>query len=125
MLRSLGILLSALWLAACSDDSAPAAAADVSQARDGAQLYRQYCVTCHGSGALGAPKVGKEHRLYWSHEIEEEGFDTIVNEAIAGINSMPPWRLLRLQRRGSPQRCHLHAAAQRREVGEAFKRFFI
>ncbi len=90
MLRSLGILLSALWLAACSDDSAPAAAADVSQARDGAQLYRQYCVTCHGSGALGAPKVGKEHRLYWSHEIEEEGFDTIVHEAIAGINSMPP-----------------------------------
>ena len=86
MLRSLGILLSALWLAACSDDSAPAAVADVSQARDGAQLYRQYCVTCHGSGALGAPKVGKEHRLYWSHE----GFDTIVNEAIAGINSMPP-----------------------------------
>jgi len=73
LLRLLGIMLSALWLAACSDDSAPSAV-NASQTRDGAQLYRQYCVTCHGSGALGAPRVGK----------------TLVQEAIAGINSMPP-----------------------------------
>ncbi|MED5390053.1 MAG: c-type cytochrome [Pseudomonadota bacterium] len=92
MLRLAGLLLSALWLAACSDSdsNASSSAAAAPQARDGALLYRQYCVTCHGSGALGAPRVGKEYRLYWSHEIEEEGFDTIVNEAIAGINSMPP-----------------------------------
>jgi len=86
-----GLLLSALLLAACSDDSAPdTTATDKAAARDGAQLYKQYCVTCHGSGALGAPGVGKEHRLYWSHEVEEEGFDTLVKEAINGINSMPP-----------------------------------
>lgn len=86
-----GILLSALVLTACSDDSAPGAnTATEVVVRDGAQLYGQYCVTCHGSGALGAPGVGKEHRLYWSHEVEEEGFDTLVQEAINGINSMPP-----------------------------------
>ena len=84
-------MLSALALAACSDDSAPDTnAATEAVSRDGAQLYKQYCVTCHGSGALGAPGVGKEHRLYWSHEVEEEGFDTLVQEAINGINSMPP-----------------------------------
>ncbi|MEQ3724595.1 c-type cytochrome [Alcanivorax sp.] len=86
-----GIVLSALVLTACSDDSAPNTnAATEAVSRDGAQLYEQYCVTCHGSGALGAPGVGKEHRLYWSHEVEEEGFDTLVQEAINGINSMPP-----------------------------------
>ena len=86
-----GIVLSALVLTACSDDSAPNMnAATEAVSRAGAQLYEQYCVTCHGSGALGAPGVGKEHRLYWSHEVEEEGFDTLVQEAINGINSMPP-----------------------------------
>ena len=55
-----GIMLSALVLAACSDDSAPdTTATDKAAARDGAQLYKQYCVPCHGSGALGAPGVGK------------------------------------------------------------------
>ena len=53
-------------------------------------LYRQFCVTCHGSGVAGAPKVGKENRLYWSHEVEEEGFETLVQEAINGVNAMPP-----------------------------------
>jgi len=86
----IAIVLSAVGLAACSDDSAPDATTAKAAVRDGAQLYRQYCVTCHGSGALGAPGVGKEHRLYWSHEIEEDGFDTLVQEAINGFNSMPP-----------------------------------
>ena len=85
--------MAALLLAACTDNespsSAPTASADSTATRSGALLYRQYCVTCHGSGAAGAPKVGKGHRLYWSHEIEEEGFDVIVQEAINGINAMP------------------------------------
>ncbi|MEP5231585.1 MAG: c-type cytochrome [Alloalcanivorax sp.] len=86
-----GILLSALVLTACSDDSAPGAnTATEVVVRDGAQLYGQYCVTCHGSGALGAPQVGPENRLYWSHEVREEGLDTLVQEAINGFNSMPP-----------------------------------
>ncbi|BAP15439.1 cytochrome C [Alcanivorax sp. 97CO-5] len=86
---SIAMVLPVLWLAGCSDDSAPANG-PAQQARDGAQLYRQYCVTCHGSGALGAPGVGKEHRPYWSHEIEEDGFDALVLDAINGFNSMPP-----------------------------------
>ena len=86
-----GILLSALVLAACSDDSAPGAnTATEVVVRDGAQLSGQYCVTCHGSGALGAPRVGPENRLYWSHEVREEWLDTLVQEAINGFNSMPP-----------------------------------
>ncbi len=84
---------AALLLAACSDNdsssNAPTASAEPAE-RSGALLYRQYCVTCHGSGAAGAPKVGKENRLYWSHEVEEEGFETLVQEAIHGINAMPP-----------------------------------
>lgn len=85
---------AALLLAACSDNdsnnNAPAAAANQADQRSGALLYRQYCVNCHGSGAGGAPQVGKDHRLYWSHEVEEEGFETLVQEAIHGINAMPP-----------------------------------
>ena len=51
-------MLSALVLAACSDYSAPdTTATDKAAARDGAQLYKQYCVTCHGSGA----QIGRAH----------------------------------------------------------------
>ncbi|MEE3320293.1 MAG: c-type cytochrome [Pseudomonadota bacterium] len=85
---------AALFLAACSDSdpagNAPTASAEPAEQRSGALLYRQYCATCHASGAAGAPQVGKENRLYWSHEVEEEGFETLVQEAIHGINAMPP-----------------------------------
>ncbi|MZR62807.1 cytochrome c5 family protein [Alcanivorax sp. DP30] len=85
---------AALILTACSDsestNSAPTATADQAERRSGVLLYRQYCVNCHGSGAAGAPQVGKHNRLYWSHEVEEEGFETLVQEAIHGINAMPP-----------------------------------
>lgn len=93
MIRIL-LAAAALLLAACSDNdstnNAPTATADPAEPRSGALLYRQYCVNCHGNGAAGAPRVGKEHRLYWSHEVEEEGFETLVQEAIHGINAMPP-----------------------------------
>lgn len=92
MIRIL-LLAAALFLAACSEsdsnNNAPTATADPAE-RSGALLYRQYCVACHGSGAGGAPQVGKHNRLYWSHEVEEEGFETLVQEAIHGINAMPP-----------------------------------
>tara|TARA_B100000446_G_scaffold164087_2_gene165532 strand:+ start:9105 stop:9455 length:351 start_codon:yes stop_codon:yes gene_type:complete len=90
-LKRLFALLPVLLLAACSDSDAPtAAAATQAEPRSGALLYRQFCVTCHGSGIAGAPMVGKENRLYWSHEVEEEGFETLVQEAINGVNAMPP-----------------------------------
>ncbi len=93
MIRILAVA-AAVFLAACSDSdpgsNAPTAFAEPAEQRSGALLYRQYCATCHASGAAGAPQVGKENRLYWSHEVEEEGFETLVQEAIHGINAMPP-----------------------------------
>ncbi|MHA7916824.1 c-type cytochrome [Alloalcanivorax xenomutans] len=89
LMRSFYIMTLPLLLAACTD--ADSTSSDVKKAvRDGASIYQQYCVVCHSSGAGGAPIVAKKNRLHWSHEVEEEGFDAIVREAINGVNAMPP-----------------------------------
>ncbi|KAF0803114.1 cytochrome c5 [Alcanivorax xiamenensis] len=89
LIRFFLIMTLPLVLAACTDAEDASSAGEV-VARDGASIYRQYCVVCHSSGAGGAPVVAKENRLHWSHEVEEEGFEAIVREAINGVNAMPP-----------------------------------
>jgi cytochrome c5 len=66
--------------------AAPAAAAPVA-ANAGETLFKQTCVTCHGTGLAGAPKFGD--KAAWAPRIAQ-GVPTLVQHAIQGKNAMPP-----------------------------------
>tara|TARA_R110002072_G_scaffold269868_3_gene429479 strand:- start:19023 stop:19478 length:456 start_codon:yes stop_codon:yes gene_type:complete len=70
---------------------APAAtstAAASSAAFDAGATYDQYCAMCHNTGMAGAPR--REDADHWTARVAEAGFGTIVNNAINGVNAMPP-----------------------------------
>lgn len=49
--------------------------------------YNQYCAMCHDTGMAGAPtRVATDH---WVARLADVGFNTIVTNAITGINAMP------------------------------------
>tara|TARA_R100001377_G_C3193737_1_gene111669 strand:- start:2886 stop:3152 length:267 start_codon:yes stop_codon:yes gene_type:complete len=50
------------------------------------RVYMQSCWACHNSGAAGAPKVGTA--ADWTPRVEK-GMDTLLANAINGINAMP------------------------------------
>jgi len=58
-----------------------------SAAVDGEQVYGGLCKTCHDAAVLGAPIPGSE---LMSQRMDEKGMDTLVSNAINGINNMPP-----------------------------------
>lgn len=83
---------------ALSDDQvarriAPIAQVDVKDAnaprtyKTGEEVYKAVCVTCHGTGAAGAPKFGNKDD--WAPRIAQ-GFDTLLKTALAGKGAMPP-----------------------------------
>lgn len=53
----------------------------------GKQIYQSKCFACHGTGAAGAPIVGKADA--WAPRIAK-GMDTLLNHALNGFNAMPP-----------------------------------
>jgi cytochrome c5 len=55
--------------------------------RSGQEVYDAVCASCHGSGALGAPKF--DSRGDWGGRLGQ-GYDTLVKHAIEGIRQMPP-----------------------------------
>lgn len=56
--------------------------------RSGDAIYGQYCVACHSSGLLGAPK--KDDSAAWqAAEKKAGGFSSLLSNAINGIRSMP------------------------------------
>ena len=55
--------------------------------KSGKEVYEAVCASCHGSGALGAPKF--ESRGDWGGRIGQ-GYDTLLKHAIEGIRQMPP-----------------------------------
>lgn len=55
--------------------------------RTGEAVYTEVCASCHGSGALGAPKFG--NKADWAKR-NAQGFDTLVKNAVVGIRAMPP-----------------------------------
>ena len=78
--------------ACATGGSAPAAGGSVAQA-GGATFsaqgtYDQYCAMCHNTGMAGAPR--REDADHWTARIEEIGLETVVTNAINGINAMPP-----------------------------------
>mgnify|MGYP003452651421 CR=1 FL=1 len=66
--------------------AAPAAAGGARSADD---VITAHCGACHGSGVLGAPKVGDT--AAWKTRADAAGgIDGLLKHAIAGINAMPP-----------------------------------
>ena len=65
--------------------SAPAEA--TSAARSGDAVYNSSCFACHGTGAAGAPMLGNAKQ--WEPRVAQ-GMDSLVANAINGINAMPP-----------------------------------
>ena len=72
------------------DDScggaAAAAVASSGGSRSGEEVYNGKCLACHASGVAGAPKFGTSD---WT-ERGAKGIDTLLQNAIDGINAMPP-----------------------------------
>lgn len=67
--------------ASAADDGAAAGP------RSGADVYKASCFACHGTGALGAPKLGDA--AGWGPRLDK-GLDTLTTNAINGIGAMPP-----------------------------------
>jgi cytochrome c5 len=55
--------------------------------KSGEEVYNGACVSCHGTGAAGAPKMGD--KAAWAPRIAT-GIDAMLANAIKGINAMPP-----------------------------------
>ncbi len=56
-------------------------------AKTGEEVVKAVCAACHGTGALGAPKIGDN--AAWG-KLAAEGLDALQAIAIKGKNSMPP-----------------------------------
>lgn len=54
---------------------------------DGEETYNKACKMCHGSGMMGAPKVGDA--AAWSERVAK-GNDALYSSAINGIGAMKP-----------------------------------
>ncbi|RZL39461.1 MAG: cytochrome c5 family protein [Rubrivivax sp.] len=62
-------------------------ASDVASLATGDKVFQAQCVTCHGSGALGAPKLGDT--AAWGPRLKS-GIESLVNSALKGKGNMPP-----------------------------------
>jgi cytochrome c5 len=67
-------------VAVAAVDAAPAAA------KTGEQVYNSVCMMCHASGMMESPKFGDSGA--WASRISK-GYDTLVHNAINGVNMMP------------------------------------
>jgi cytochrome c5 len=56
------------------------------KARDGETVYNTVCTACHGSGALGAPKLGD--KAAWAPRLGQ-GIAGLLKSATNGKNAMP------------------------------------
>ena len=69
----------------CEVASAAVAAND--GPRSGEEIYNKFCTACHSVGVAGAPKFGNAGD--WAPRIAK-GYETLLSNAINGINAMPP-----------------------------------
>ena len=62
--------------------------ADAAQAvLTGKMIVTQTCMGCHGTGMMGAPRIG--HEAEWAPRAAR-GFSALFNAAVYGLNAMPP-----------------------------------
>jgi cytochrome c5 len=72
---------------AAAEASVAAAAPAAEAVVDGETVYGGLCKTCHDAGVAGAPLAGSE---IMAARLAEKGLDGMVQNAINGINAMPP-----------------------------------
>jgi cytochrome c5 len=63
-----------------------ASAAPAGGTRTAEDTVATACNSCHGTGVLGAPKIGSGD---WAARLDAKGLDTLVSNAINGIGAMP------------------------------------
>ncbi len=68
------------------EGDAPAGPAVAAGPRSGDAVYGTFCAACHGTGVMGAPKIGDA--TDWSARIAK-GNDVLADHAINGFNAMP------------------------------------
>lgn len=66
----------------------PLQLAQLSDGFNAETTYMASCFACHSTGAAGAPKVGAGNADVWATRLEK-GLDTVVANAINGVNTMP------------------------------------
>jgi cytochrome c5 len=79
-----------VYIAGESEPEAPPvadAAAASSGPKSGEEVYNSSCMSCHGTGAAGAPKLGDT--AAWAPRIAT-GMDSLLANATNGLNAMPP-----------------------------------
>lgn len=54
--------------------------------RSGQSVYQAVCISCHGAGLLGSPKLGDS--AAWGARIAK-GYPLLLTHALGGFNSMP------------------------------------
>ena len=64
----------------------PAAAPASGAPKSGKEIWEGTCQACHGSGLLGAPKIGDKSA--WAPRIAK-GMDMLKQHALKGFNNMP------------------------------------
>jgi cytochrome c5 len=73
----------------CKGVAAVAAPAAGGGAKSPDEVITAHCAACHGSGVLGAPKIGDT--AAWKERADTQGgLDGLLAKAISGINAMPP-----------------------------------
>jgi cytochrome c5 len=82
---------SAADLAAAPESTAPTPPPDSvteeDSGVDGEAIYSGLCETCHEAGIAGAPISGSDQM---AERLSEKGLETLVTNAINGLNVMPP-----------------------------------
>jgi len=70
-------------------EAAPAADTAVASSgpKSGEEVYNGACMSCHSTGAAGAPKLGD--KAAWAPRIAA-GMDAMLANATNGLNAMPP-----------------------------------
>ncbi|MEJ2480285.1 MAG: c-type cytochrome [Acidihalobacter sp.] len=68
---------------AAGDNSAGEATA----LRGGKQIVQTVCISCHGSGVLGAPLI--DSHAQWVARVGQ-GFDALLRHTVEGFKNMPP-----------------------------------
>jgi cytochrome c5 len=79
-----------VYVAGESEPEPAAMTADAGAAaepKSGEEIYNGTCVSCHATGAAGAPKLGDA--AAWAPRIAQ-GRDKLLANAINGLNAMPP-----------------------------------
>jgi cytochrome c5 len=86
MTRVLRPLVVASTVAAALAVAVPGALAQNPE-RSGKEVVDAVCITCHGTGAHGAPKIG--NKKAWS-KLAARGLTGLSKSALEGIRQMPP-----------------------------------